>query len=159
MSYIYIHPDRYLISYPNSQNNTRTVTRTTARTVTVNIPSILSITRNENGDAKITIPSELLKPKNNSANKSCPNFTDLYNEIMKINLPEEFRFRFEGQAGSDYGGLTRDIFEKLLPVYTRRFFESVKSNNEFVILKKLKDMPQPPQEQVENKKKNEIDRQ
>ena len=145
------------MSYPNSQNNTRTVTRTTARTVAVNIPSILSITRNENGDAKITIPSELLKPKNNSANKSCPNFTDLYNEIMKINLPEEFRFKFEGQAGSDYGGLTRDIFEKLLPVYTRRFFESVKSNNEFVILKKLKDMPQPPQEKVKNKKNKEIE--
>jgi hypothetical protein len=148
-NYIYIQPDRYLMSYPNSQNNTRTDA--------VNIPSILSININKNGDAKITIPSELLKPKNNSANKSCPNFTDLYDEIMKINLPEEFRFKFEGQAGLDYGGLTRDIFEKLLPVYTRRFFESVESNNEFVILKKLKDMPQPPQEKVKNKKNKEIE--
>lgn len=120
------------------------------------ILSYLPIPINENEDTKITIPSNLLKPKNNSANKSCPNFTDLYDEIMKINLPEKFRFEFEGQAGSDYGGLTRDIFEKLLPVYTRRFFESVKSNNEFVILKKLKDMPQLPQEKVKNKKNEEI---
>jgi hypothetical protein len=129
-------------NYILSQNNPRTDT--------------LSITRNINGEAKIKIPSKLLKPKNNSANISCQNFIDLYNEIMRINLPEEFKFKFEGQAGSDFGGLTRDIFEKLLPVYTHRFFESVESNNEFMILKKFKDMPQPPQEQVENKKKNEI---
>jgi hypothetical protein len=156
-NYNYIYNNRYIENNPISiENNPRTDARTDARTSAVNIPSTLSITRNINGEAKIKIRSNLLKPKNNSANNSCQNFIDLYNEIMRINLPENFKFKFEGQSGSDYGGLTRDIFEKLLPIYTRRFFESVESNNEFMILKNFKDMPQPPQEQIKNKKKNEI---
>ena len=45
------------------------------------------------------------------------------------------RFRYGEQHGIDAGGLTRDIFEKLLPVYTHLFFESIEENNECVILK------------------------
>ena len=47
---------------------------------------------------------------------------------------------------------------KILTIFWEflRNFESVKSNNEFVILKKHKDMPQPPQEKVKNKKNKEI---
>lgn len=105
---------------------------------------------------EITIPSELFNSINNSANKSFQKFTDLYNKIMEINLSDKFKFNFEGKTESDYGRLTKYIFEKLLLIYTHRFFESVKSNNDFIILKKFEDMPEPTPQQLKNKKQKDI---
>jgi hypothetical protein len=97
-------------------------------------------TRNDiNNGTQIIIPDKLLKSINNSS--------DLYNQIMKIKLPKKFRFIFQEQAGFDIGGLTRNIFEKLLPIYVKRFFESIKTNYDFIILKKTENMPKPPKEQ------------
>ena len=58
--------------------------------------------------------------------------------LQKIKLPKKFRFIFQEQAGFDIGGLTRNIFEKLLPIYVKRFFESIETNYDFIILKKVK---------------------
>jgi WD40 repeat protein len=113
----------------------------------------------------ITIPREFqrelqLTSKNNSTNKKCPNFKHLYDKIMKddIDLIGKFRFEFEGQAGSDYGGLTRDIFEKLLPVYTDKYFQRIEGedNNNYLILKKIEDISQPQPNNFKNKKTEEI---
>lgn len=92
---------------------------------------------------KILIEPELLEPKTNSANQSCPNFNDLYKKIMGENLSASFKFEYKGQKGKDYGGLSRDIFDKLLPTYTSRFFTSIEKNHNFLILKKKEDMSQP----------------
>ena len=108
----------------------------TAKLLELNLDSAnfdtLILSRNED-NIIINIPPHLLVK---SSNNSCPSFTRLYNQIMRISLDEKFRFKFEGQPGYDVGGLTRSIFDKLLPVYTHKFFDSIEKNNEFVILKK-----------------------
>jgi len=76
----------------------------------------------------------------NSANSSCPNYNDLYDYILDQDLTLGFEFRYIGQPVIDSGGPRRDIFEKLLPIYTHRFFESIESNNECVILRNNIDM-------------------
>jgi len=91
----------------------------------------LILSRNEDSII-INIPPHLLK----SSNNSCASFKRLYNQIMRISLDEKFRFKFEGQAGYDVVGLTRSIFDKVLPVYTNKFFDTIEINNEFLILKK-----------------------
>jgi hypothetical protein len=89
---------------------------------------------NRNNQNLIIIPSELLKSKSNSF----PDFTDLYNYIMTIKLPQNLRFEIKGQVGLNYAELIKDIFKKLLAVYTFRFFEK---NNGFWILKNIENMP------------------
>ena len=92
-------------------------------------------------NTRIIITQNLLNP-NNSSNNACPNFKLLYDFIMQQNLSERFFFRYEGQNMSviDAGGPKRDIFEKILPVYTKKFFKKIEKNDEFVILKEDVDM-------------------
>jgi uncharacterized protein YjbI with pentapeptide repeats len=96
----------------------------------------LTFSRNQYGRI-INIPPELLKPKNNSANKSCPSFMPLYKQVMVIDLDGSFRFQFQGQNSHDLTGLTRIVFDKLLPVYTNLFF---RKSGEFMLLKENVDM-------------------
>ena len=84
---------------------------------------------------KITIPQNLLNP-NNSANKSCPNFKKLYDEIMKMEFTFDvpFRFIFQGQSGIDATGLTRIVFDRVLPIYIHLYFKKI-NGSEFIILR------------------------
>jgi len=75
-----------------------------------------------------------------SSNGSCPLYNDLYDFVLSKDLSSNFRFRYSGKSVIDAGGVTRDIFEKLLPVYTHKFFVSIETNNECVILRKDVDM-------------------
>ena len=98
----------------------------------------LTISRNKSGTIKIKIKKKLLNPTTNRANKSCPNFMHLYEKIMAINLDSPFKFEFEGQNAVDLTGLTRIVFDRLLPIYTNLFFEqSIKST--FILLKEKVD--------------------
>ena len=90
-----------------------------------------------NGVTIITVDAKLLEPKANPSNKSCPSFMPLYEKIMAINLDGHFIFNFKEQPGIDAGGLKRSIFDKVLPVYTHKFFDSIEKNNEFIILKEI----------------------
>jgi hypothetical protein len=96
----------------------------------------LNIFRNQFGIIKIK--KKYLQPTRNSANKSCPNFMPLYEKIMAIDLNGQFRFEFEGQNAIDLTGLTRIVFDILLPIYTNLFFE--KSKKSTFILKKNVDI-------------------
>jgi WD40 repeat protein len=82
----------------------------------------------------IHILNNLYNPRN-SANNSCPDYTELYKFIMKQNLTRNFKFIIQGQPVQDIGGVKRDIFQKILPVYTNKFFEIISSNNDFIVLK------------------------
>jgi hypothetical protein len=95
----------------------------------------LTIHINRDGTIKIKIKKKLLKPTRNLSNNSCPNFMPLYEKIMAINLNGPFRFEFEGQNAIDLTGLTRIIFDILLPIYTNLFFEQSNTST-FIILKK-----------------------
>ena len=88
-----------------------------------------------NGKKVIKIEKKLLEPKSNSSNKSCPSFMPLYKKIMATNLDGPFEFEFEGQNAVDLTGLTRIVFDRLLPIYTNLFFEQTKKST-FLILKK-----------------------
>jgi WD40 repeat protein len=83
---------------------------------------------------EITIPKNLLYPKK-SANKSCPNFKKLYDEIMKMEFKFDvpFRFIFQGQSGIDAKGLTRIVFDIVLPIYIDLYFKKI-VGSEFIIL-------------------------
>jgi uncharacterized protein YjbI with pentapeptide repeats len=90
----------------------------------------LTFSRNQYGRniTVINVPPELLKPKNNSGNSFMP----LYEQVMVIDLDSSFRFQFQGQNAHDLTGLTRIVFDKLLPVYTKLFF---RKSGEFMLLK------------------------
>ena len=92
-------------------------------------------------ETRITIPENLLNPVKKS-NNSCPNFNGLYEFIMSQNLSGMFFFIYEGSNRRvfDYGGPKRDVFDKILPVYTKKFFEEIKDNEDYVILRKDVDM-------------------
>jgi WD40 repeat protein len=79
----------------------------------------------------ITIPSKFFTPTKNS----CPNFRDLYYSFMKTELPIEFIFKFEDQTGIDATGLSKMVFDAILKVYIELFFEKIKGNNDYLILK------------------------
>jgi hypothetical protein len=83
----------------------------------------------------IVIPENLLNPE--KQNNSCPNFDNLYEFIMKQNLSGRFFFIYHGlnRIVIDAGGPRRDIFEKILPVYTKKFFKIISNNEDYVILK------------------------
>ena len=102
-----------------------------------NIPLNQQIKR----ETPITIPENLLNPVKKS-NNSCPNFNGLYEFIMRQNLSGVFFFVYEGSNRSviDYGGPKRDVFDKILPVYTKKFFKEIEDNEDYVILKEDVDM-------------------
>jgi hypothetical protein len=81
----------------------------------------------------IRIEKKLLEPTGNSSNKSCPSFMPLYKKIMATNLDGAFRFEFQGQSAIDLTGLTRIVFDRLLPIYTNLFFEEDRGD-EFILL-------------------------
>jgi len=89
----------------------------------------------------IEIPENLLNPVKNS-NNSCPNFNGLYKFIMSQNLSGMFSFKYKGSNHKviDYGGPKRDVFDKILPAYTKNFFVIIKDNEDYVILKEDVDM-------------------
>ena len=87
----------------------------------------------------IPIPRELLtptyldaEPKNNSVNESCPDYTDLFNFIMQQELSDNFKFEFEGEPLQDLAGLSRMVFDKILPVYVNKLF---KESGDFILFK------------------------
>lgn len=92
-------------------------------------------------ETPITIPENLLNPVKNSKN-SCPNFNGLYEFIMRQNLSGRFFFKYEGSNSSviDYGGPKRNVFDKILPVYTKKFFKEIEDNEYYVILREGVDM-------------------
>ena len=92
-------------------------------------------------EIRITIRENLLNPVKKS-NNSCPNFNELYEFIMRQNLSGMFFFRYEGSNHKvvDYGGPKRDVFDKILPVYTKKFFKEIKDNEDYVILREDVDM-------------------
>jgi uncharacterized protein YjbI with pentapeptide repeats len=80
-------------------------------------------------------------PKNNSSSNSCPNFKHLYDFIMEQELTDGFRFEFEDIDVIDITGLTRQVFDKILPVYVHLFF--IKNpGEEFMLLKEKVNMEQ-----------------
>jgi hypothetical protein len=87
-----------------------------------------------------TIPPYFQKElKNNSVNNSCPNFKHLYDEIMLLDLDRSFKFEFKDQNGVDAKGITRIIFDNMLPVYINLYFKSIDEYN-FIILKEKLNM-------------------
>jgi len=94
----------------------------------------------------IYIPRESLIPRyldkkhnNSSVNESCPDYTELFNFIMQNKLSDNFKFVFQGEDPrlEDLAGLSRQVFDKILPVYVNNFFE--KSDDDFILFReKLK---------------------
>ena len=131
----------------NIQNLLIVPSNSSASASVQNSPSVSASTNNSsltfymsNGTKVIRIEKKLLEPKSNSSNKSCPSFMPLYKKIMATNLDGlfrdgPFRFEFEGQIAVDLTGLTRIVFDRLLPIYTDLFFEQTKKST-FLILKK-----------------------
>jgi uncharacterized protein YjbI with pentapeptide repeats len=89
-------------------------------------------------------PSVLANYRTNTSNKISisPNFLsnnrDLYNLIMDIDLPENFKFQLEGEnrITSKDNNLTKIIFDKLLSFYTDKYFIKNKDKLEFILLRK-----------------------
>jgi WD40 repeat protein len=79
-----------------------------------------------------------IKKKYLQANKSSPSFIPVYDELMVEDLNGQFRFEFQGQNAIDVTGLTRIVFDKILPIYTNLFFEKSKTST-FIILKEKVD--------------------
>lgn len=76
---------------------------------------------------------------NNSKNKTCKSYKKLFDFINEHGLSDIKKFNYEGQEGIDEGGLTRDVFDKYLFEFTKKFFEKIMMNEEeFVILKDIK---------------------
>jgi WD40 repeat protein len=92
-------------------------------------------------EERIKIPENLINPVKKS-NNSCPNFNGLYEFIMRQNLSGMFFFIYEGPNRKviDFGGATRDVFDKILPAYTKKFFKEIEDNEDYVILKESVDM-------------------
>lgn len=86
-------------------------------------------------------PSFLANSRINTSNKIniSPNFLsnnrDLYNLIMDIDLPENFKFQLEGEKSSTSRDLTKIIFDKLLSFYTDKYFIKNKDKSEFILLR------------------------
>jgi hypothetical protein len=61
---------------------------------------------------------------------------------MSQNLSGMFFFRYEGSNRNviDFGGPKRDVFDKILPVYTNKFFKEIEDNENYVILREDVDM-------------------
>jgi len=104
-------------------------------------PSVRPPIQQQQREEQITIRENLLNPVKNSKN-SCPNFNELYEFIMRQNLSGRFFFRYEGSNHKvvDHGGARRDVFDKILPVYTKKFFKEIEENEDYVILREDVDM-------------------
>jgi uncharacterized protein YjbI with pentapeptide repeats len=91
-------------------------------------------------EIRIVISEKLLNPSHSK--NSCPNFNELYEFIMRQNLSGRFFFIYEGSNHKvvDYGGARRDVFDKILPVYTKKFFKEIEENEDYVILREDVDM-------------------
>ena len=91
-------------------------------------------------EERIELPEELINPIH--SNNSCPNFNGLYEFIMRKNLSGRFFFIYEGpnRRVIDLGGPKRDVFDKILPVYTNKFFKEIEDNEDYVILRESIDM-------------------
>lgn len=61
---------------------------------------------------------------------------------MRQNLSRRFFFVYKGSNRMviDAGGPKRDVFQKILPVYTKKFFEIIEDNEDYVIIKSDVDM-------------------
>jgi uncharacterized protein YjbI with pentapeptide repeats len=103
--------------------------------------SVFDIQQRPYSDCQIiTIPRQLhftLRDFGIGSSKSCPDFKHLYQFIMAQELTENFRFKFEGQSATDLTGLTRIVFDKILPVYIDLFF---KTTNKLILLKENVDI-------------------
>jgi hypothetical protein len=55
---------------------------------------------------------------------------------MVIDLNEGFKFHFQGESGNDATGLTKMVYDKLLPIYTKLYFIDASAKGEFILLKK-----------------------
>jgi uncharacterized protein YjbI with pentapeptide repeats len=100
-------------------------------------PSILDSSENE-FYRTINISRQIRLPIKNSANNSCPSYKPLYDFIMVTNLDGNFRFHFEGESGRDASGLTKIVFDFILPVYRKLYFYMPKGTPEgtnFILLK------------------------
>jgi uncharacterized protein YjbI with pentapeptide repeats len=65
---------------------------------------------------------------------SCANYKSLYDFIMKQDLNGSFRFVLEGIRVIDLAGITRQVYDKILPVYVNLYFIEVPAV-EFILLK------------------------
>jgi hypothetical protein len=90
----------------------------------------------------IYIPRESLIPRyldkkhnNSSVNESCPDYTELFNFIMQNPLSDNFKFVFQGEDPrlEDLAGLSRQVFDKILPVYVNKFFEKI--DDDFILFR------------------------
>jgi len=86
----------------------------------------------------ITSNDFYFEPNNNSSNL-CPDFKHLYEFVMEQELTENFRFEFEGERLFDFAGLTRQVFDKILPVYVDLFFINQRAED-FILLKEDVDL-------------------
>jgi len=86
----------------------------------------------------IRVDSRLIRESQNS--EACKNLRPLYDFIMQQNLNGELFFIFEGETGIDRGGLTREVFDKILKFYTLLYFQEIEGNNNFLILRENVDM-------------------
>jgi uncharacterized protein YjbI with pentapeptide repeats len=91
----------------------------------------LTITSNAFGQ-KISIPPQLRLVTKFSTSNLCPSFKPLYDKLMLVKLDGKFRFHFEGERGIDATGLSKIVYDFILPVYTQLYF--VKTG-EFILLK------------------------
>ncbi len=83
----------------------------------------------------IEVPSEYITQSRTS--QECENSRLLYDFIMRQELFNgEFILKFIGETGIDAGGLTSEVFHKILKVYTSLYFEEIEGNSNFLILKK-----------------------
>jgi len=83
----------------------------------------------------IKVPSEYITQSRTS--QECENSRLLYDFIMQQKLFNgKFILKFIGETGIDVGGLTREVFHKILKVYTSLYFEEIEGNSNFLILKK-----------------------
>jgi uncharacterized protein YjbI with pentapeptide repeats len=101
-----------------------------------------------NNSRTINIPRQIRLPNKNSANNSCPSYKPLYDFIMETNLDGNFRFHFEGETGVDVIGLTKIVYDFILPVYTKLYFVFQIGAKQFILLK----------EDVKNAKMTELRR-
>ena len=78
----------------------------------------VSSVTNTSPSRNIIIKKNMLKSKNNTCN------TKLYDFILGLDLDnsQNIKFKFEGQAGIDAGGLSRTVFDLFYKTYINKFF-------------------------------------
>jgi hypothetical protein len=121
---------------PPSQSLLPARNQSSARASSLNNDDALTISNYGNGII-INIPRKLrIEFTRDINNKSCPDFRPLYDQIMLIDLPENFRFKFKGETGVDASGLTKLVYDKLFPIYKKLYFVDALEEEQFILLKK-----------------------